>query len=191
MIFSIGHSNVEQNQFVQLLQQHAIEVLVDVRTSPYSRYTSHFNREVLKAAIEPLGIRYLFMGEQLGGRPTGDDFYDANGHVLYSRVAEADFFLSGVERLKLGGQKFRVAMMCSEEDPTVCHRFLLVSRVLSDQGETVTHIRGDGSLQTDRELRISKADLAQQLLFPELEQETWKSLRSVLPKAPPPTSLED
>jgi uncharacterized protein (DUF488 family) len=99
MIYSIGHSNQDQEQFIALLKQHQIEVLVDVRTSPYSAYTSQFNREVLKAAVESQGVRYLFMGDQLGGRPAGSRFYDAKGHVLYHEVARADFFLEGIERL--------------------------------------------------------------------------------------------
>jgi uncharacterized protein (DUF488 family) len=191
MIFSIGHSNQEQTQFLDLLQRHAIEVLVDVRSSPYSAYTSQFNREVLKAAVEGQGMRYLFMGDQLGGRPEGEQFYDEQGHVLYHRVAEAEFFRQGVERLCRGSQQFRLAMMCSEEDPTVCHRLLLVSRVLEDRREPVMHIRGDGRLQSAADLRAVKSDLAQGMLFPELEQESWKSLRSVLPKVRPPTSLDD
>ncbi len=191
MLFSIGHSNQEQEQFCKLLSQHKIEVLVDVRSSPYSRYTTQFNRESLKAALEQQGIRYLFMGEQLGGRPVGDEFYDEKGHVLYYRVAEAKFFQEGIERLRKGSSQYRVAMMCSEEDPAVCHRMLLISRVLTDSGEVVAHIRGDGSLQSDAELRATSANLAQGLLFEELEQESWKSLLSVLPKVQQPNSLEE
>lgn len=191
MLFSIGHSNQEQEKFFELLLQHKIEVLVDVRTSPYSRYTSQFNRESLKAALEQRGIRYLFMGEQLGGRPIGDEFYDEKGHVLYYRVAEAKFFREGIDRLRKGGSQYRVAMMCSEEDPAVCHRMLLISRVLTEGGEAVAHIRGDGSLQSDAELRAASPNLAQGLLFEELEQESWKSLLSVLPKAQQPSSLDE
>ena len=191
MLFSIGHSNQEQEQFCELLTQHNIEVLVDVRSSPYSRYTAHFNRESLKGALEQRGIRYLFMGDQLGGRPVGDEFYDAKGHVLYYRVAEAKFFRDGIERLRKGSTQYRVAMMCSEEDPAVCHRMLLISRVLTESGEVVTHIRGDGKLQTDAELRAATANLAQGLLFEELEQESWKSLLSVLPKAQQPDSSDE
>lgn len=191
MLFSIGHSNIEQDQFCDLLVKHQIEVVVDVRSSPYSRYTTQFNRETLKAALEQHGIKYLFMGEQLGGRPVGEEFYDDKGHVLYYRLAEADFFREGIQRLRKGSNQYRVAMMCSEEDPAVCHRMLLISRVLTDSGEKVAHIRGDGSLQTDAELRASTANLAQGLLFEELEEESWKSLLSVLPKVQPPNSSEE
>ena len=189
MLFSIGHSNQEQEQFCELLSGHQIQVLVDVRSSPYSRYTSQFNRESLKAAIEQRGIRYLFMGDQLGGRPVGEQFYDGDGHVLYYKVAEAPFFLEGIERLRNGSRRYRVAMMCSEEDPAVCHRMLLISKVLTERGEPVSHIRGDGTLQTDSEIRASTAKLAQGLLFEELEEESWKSLQSVLPKVQPPNFL--
>lgn len=192
MLYSVGHSNHEQDQFCDLLRKYEIQVLVDVRTQPYSRYTSQFNREELKAALTACKIRYLFMGEQLGGRPEGEQYYDVEGKVLYHAIADADFFRAGVDRLRKGGQQYRVAMMCSEEDPVVCHRYLLISRVLTELGEQVWHIRGDGSVETEAQVRAANGDETKQgLLFPELEEDSWKSIRSVLPKVRPPISSDD
>lgn len=186
VLFSIGHSSHELERFIELLQQHRIEVLADVRSQPFSGYTPQFNRELLKSSIQNAGLKYLFLGDQLGGRPEGNQYYDAAGHVLYYRVAESDSFRAGIERLKTGAQQYRVAMMCSEEDPTICHRFLLVSRVLTDLGLDVRHIRGDGTVQNEREVcGISRDNRRQGLLFADMEDETWKSIRSVLPKAAP------
>lgn len=189
-LFTIGHSNHEQAHLIELLAQHEIEVLADVRSAPYSRYTAHFNREALQSAVKSAGMQYLFLGDSLGGRPPDSECYDEGGFVLYWRQAETPLFLSGIERIERGREKYRVAMMCSEEDPTVCHRYRLISRVLAERGVVVQHIRGDGQVQSQQRVDQLSGVGQQSLLFSELEQESWKSLRSVSPKAPPNTSLD-
>jgi uncharacterized protein (DUF488 family) len=192
ILYTIGHSNHDQEHFCTLLQQHRIDVLADVRSQPYSRYAPQFNAEELKAALAAHGIRYVFLGDQLGGRPHDPEHYDEQGRALYHRMARAQPFLQGIERLSGGMQKYRVAIMCSEEDPAVCHRSLLVSRVMADRGVEVQHIRGDGSLTAHDRIRAATGDQGpQSLLFPEMEDDSWKSIRSVSPKAAPPDSSED
>jgi uncharacterized protein (DUF488 family) len=192
ILFTIGHSNHELERLLELLQQHAIEILADVRSQPWSRYSPQFNAEPLKHALRASGIKYLFLGDQLGGRPEGPEFYDEAGYVLYHRIAEAPWFIDGIERLRGGIRKARVALMCSEEDPSTCHRFLLVSRVMSSHDVNIQHIRGDGQLQSEEELRAATGDHRRQgVLFQEMEQDAWRSIRSVSPKAPPNTSLDD
>jgi uncharacterized protein (DUF488 family) len=186
-LYTVGHSNHSEEKFVGLLQQHQIEVLVDVRSQPFSRYSPHFNDSNLKRSLQATGIQYLFMGDLLGGRPEGDEFFDEAGYALYHRMAESPAFLAGIERLQRGAGQHRVAIMCSEEDPAVCHRHLLVTRVISGRGIDVLHIRGDGRLETEAEVAGQQN---QGLLFAELADESWKSLRSVSPKRPPPSSSE-
>ena len=196
-ILTIGHSNHSLDHFIQLLQEQAVDVLVDVRSQPYSRYSPHFSKKPLKESIKEAGMMYLFLGQELGGRPKGVRFYDKDGYVFYNRVAESEFFLEGVERLLRGIKKYRVAMMCSEENPAVCHRHLLVGRVLTERGVTVLHIRGDGQVQTNEHLKLaqrskSRGSAIQLALFDlEEEEKEWKSIVSVLPKRPPNNSLED
>ena len=132
---------------MELLRRHGVESVADVRTTPFSRFNPQFNRQSLERDLHPVGIRYLFLGEELGGRPDGDRFYDQEGHVLYGRMAESPRFESGLARLVEGAERSRVAAMCSEENPAGCHRFLLVTRVLHLRGTQVAHIRGDGSTQ--------------------------------------------
>ncbi len=190
-VYSIGHSNHSLETFLGLLDTHQIEVLVDVRSRPYSKYTPHFSAAELKTAITKHGLKYLFMGKELGGRPDGPEYYDATNRVIYARVAEADFFEEGVARLEKGLEKFRVAIMCSEENPLGCHRHLLISRVLTGRGIEVQHIRADGSVQNEADLLGQKqtADNGQLALFADEEVTAWKSIRSVSPKKPPPSSL--
>ena len=181
-LFTVGHSNHSMDDFIALLKQHQIEVLADVRSSPYSAYVTHFAREELEFALKHAGIKYLFLGKELGGRPDGSDFYDPEGYVLYWRLAESPVFLDGIQRLDLGLRRYRVAIMCSEENPAVCHRQLLIGRVIARRGVAISHIRGDGELQPD------SAPVVQGTLFDSPEDSPWKSLRSVLRKKTPPNS---
>jgi uncharacterized protein (DUF488 family) len=187
-LFSIGHSNHALEDFLALLKQHGIQVLVDVRSAPYSRYASQFDREALERALKDAGLSYLFLGRELGGRPEGEEFYDTEGHVLYSQVAEAAFFEEGLERLKQGRARHRVAMMCSEEDPAVCHRYLLISRVLAERGIAVGHIRGDGRLESEADVAAANPEAQQPLLFAELEDAAWRSPRPIRKMDQPPDS---
>jgi len=192
-VYTIGHSNHTLETFIGLLQSHHIEVLIDTRSAPFSRYAPHFNRDSVKAAALGAGIKYGFFGRHLGGRPEDEDYYDEDGRVVYSEVAKSFLFTGGVERLREGILKFRTAIFCSEENPSVCHRRLLVGRVLFEQGVAVRHIRGSGLVQDEEELRRQEDSerSSQQSLFGEEAVTEWKSILSVLPKARPQTSSDD
>jgi len=192
-VYTIGHSNHLLEAFVGLLKAHRIEVLADVRSQPVSQYTPHFNGGPLRAEMLAAGVEYVFLGKELGGRPQGGKFYDEQGYVLYGRVAETPLFTQGLARLEdLAGRR-RVALMCGEEDPSSCHRRLLVGRVLAERGFRVLHIRGDGSLLTEEELKRAEQfarDHGQLTLFQTEEEPEWKSTQSVSPKGRPENSSE-
>jgi uncharacterized protein (DUF488 family) len=182
-IFSIGHSNHDIATFLELLKIHRIEVVADVRTSPFSRYSPQFNREPLTRELRVNHVGYAFLGRELGGRPEGARFYDHEGHVLYDRLADSELFEIGVARLVEGSTRHRVAMLCSEGDPLQCHRHLLIARVLASQDVAVTHIQTDGSV-SDYSTTASSAQL-QSSLFDTEEVSQWRSPRSVLPSTAP------
>ena len=138
-IWTIGHSNHPLEVFLDLLARHGIDAVVDVRSSPYSRYVSHFNREAIHAALVERAIQYVFLGDLLGGRTDDRRFYDDEGRVLYGEVAQSPGFRQGIERLLGIAQQTRTAILCGEEDPTDCHRRLLVGRVLGQRGVGVIH----------------------------------------------------
>lgn len=173
---------------MELLARHGVEVVVDVRSSPYARYATHFNKEPLENYLRGRGLKYLFLGDVLGGRPQGHEFYDDQGHVLYDRLAASPTFTAGMERLLQGVRISSIALLCGEEDPAECHRRLLLGRVLADRGVDVFHIRGDGRLQNEaelaEELRFQKTK-GQMTFFDTEEPQQWKSTQSVLPKEPP------
>ena len=118
------------SSFLALLAMHGVEVVVDVRSAPYSRYAPQFDKRALDAAVVGAGMRYLYLGKELGGRPDGAEFYDPDGRAIYSRVEVSPLFLGGIERLMTGIQRYRVAIVCSEENPAGCHRHLLVGHAL-------------------------------------------------------------
>ncbi len=161
-IYTIGHSNHPLQTFLELLRRHEIEVLIDTRSSPFSRYAPHFNRDALKAAVQDAGMKYGFYGRELGGRPENQAFYDAQGRADYAQIAASERFQSGLARLVAGAARCRTALLCSEENPSVCHRRLLIARTLFDQEVSVCHIRGDGCLETESELREAEAAFARE-----------------------------
>jgi uncharacterized protein (DUF488 family) len=185
-VLTIGHSNHTVEHFLGLVKSHGVQVVVDTRSQPYSKYATQFDHDALKLALHHEGIRYLYLGRELGGRPEGDEFYDDEGHVLYDRVAATSLFQEGMSRLERGIREYNVAMLCAEENPAECHRRLLVARVLLDHGIKVEHIRGDGRVQTEEEVAAqTDPDRDQLSLFEKIEAEPWKSIPSVLRKKRP------
>jgi uncharacterized protein (DUF488 family) len=148
-LLTIGHSNHDAERFAALLSGAGIEVVADVRSWPHSRYAEWAGRERLPLWLREHGHNYVFLGRELGGRPVDGRCYDAAGHVLYGRVAASASFAEGIKRLEVWAGEHRAAILCSEEDPTHCHRRLLVAKVLMERGVRVTHIRGDGRLQPE------------------------------------------
>ncbi len=186
-LFTIGHSNHDWETFLGLLRAWGITLVVDVRSSPCSRYTPHFNQAPLSRALAAAGIGYRFLGGQLGGHPAAAEFYDPDGRVCYDRLAASAAFQEGLAELQQISATARVALLCGEEDPRHCHRHLLLGRVLAQAGVEVRHIRGDGRVQDEAELAAVafEAQSRQLSLFAAEEVRPWKSTQSVLPKKTP------
>jgi uncharacterized protein (DUF488 family) len=163
-LFTIGHSNHEIGEFLDLLQMNGITAVSDVRSSPYSRYNPQFNRELLQAALRAGGIAYVFLGNELGPRSDDPACY-IDGKVQYSRLAATAIFRSGIERLSAGMKTHRVAIMCAEKDPIDCHRMILICRALRKEPVEIQHILGDGSLEC---LRRSEQRMLLELKLPQL-----------------------
>jgi uncharacterized protein (DUF488 family) len=176
MIWTLGHSNHPLQRLIELLAGEGIEVVVDVRSYPYSRVAPQFNREPLGEALRGASRRYLFLGEELGGRPSREEHYDERGHACYALMAEEPAFQSAVQRLLDGCRKHRVALLCSEGQPQDCHRRLLVGRVLVEHGVQLRHILPSGAIRQEDAVSLDSAD-GQASLFG--EEAAWRSTRSV------------
>lgn len=151
-IYTIGHSNHDLEKFIKLLKGHRIDIVADVRSKPYSRFSPQFNRQSLEKQLKSRQIEYLFPGNALGGRPERKEFYDETGVVDYKLISRSSEFTEAIRRVLPELGRKRVALMCAEENPTDCHRRLLVGKALEKKGVKLLHIRGDGKLQTEEEV---------------------------------------
>lgn len=157
-IFTIGYGARSIEEFIQVLQANGITYLVDVRSRPYSRYKPEFSKETLDNHLQSHQIRYVFMGDTLGGQPDDPDCY-TDGKVDYEKCRSKPFFLAGIGRLRRAWeQKLPVTIMCSEGKPENCHRSKLIAPALVNEGITVIHIDENDQLisQEDVMLRLSK-----------------------------------
>jgi len=150
-LFTIGHSSLTPAVFLQTLLRFQIQTLVDVRSKPQSFRFPHFNQTDLEQLLSQAGIRYLFLGEELGGRPDDRDAYREDGLVNYRARRKSFAFQSGIERLLRETEHTTLALMCAEEDPLLCHRFLMICPELVAAGLQPLHIRKGGSIETQQE----------------------------------------
>jgi uncharacterized protein (DUF488 family) len=162
IVFSVGHSTHSIDRFLLLLKNAGITAIADVRSSPWSKRCPHFSRPALKASLRESGFDYRFFGRQLGGRPSDAVLFE-HGIANYEAMARTSLFQEGIERVLAGSRKHRLALMCSEHDPLDCHRCLLVGRALWERGTPVSHILGNGSVQTQRDIEDRLLEASGQL----------------------------
>lgn len=146
-LLTLGYGNRPLDEVLALLSANAIRYLIDVRSAPYSRFNPAFSRDNLAATVERAGVRYLFMGDTLGGRPDDVACYDEDGHVDYRVCQQHPTFQAGFARLRAAWeQDAGAAIFCSELRPEQCHRTKLVAEALTGAGVPVEHIDADGSI---------------------------------------------
>jgi uncharacterized protein (DUF488 family) len=151
-IYTIGYGSRSIDELVATLRQHGIAYLVDVRSAPYSRYKPEYSKEALAATLQAQGIRYLFLGEQLGGRPADPELYN-DGKVNYEKVKLQPFYQAGLERVQQAfRQQLYVVLMCSEGKPAQCHRSKLIGASLASLDIPVVHIDEQGALKSQEDV---------------------------------------
>ncbi len=146
IIFTIGHSNGASEHLLELLGQHGVTAVADVRSRPYSRFNPQFNRETLANELKKSGREYFFLGQELGARSEDRNCY-RDGRAQYALIAQTALFKRGIERLQAAMQAFCIAILCAEKEPLGCHRSILIARCLHEKGILVRHILEDGSLE--------------------------------------------
>lgn len=152
-IWTVGHSTHTIEAFVALVRRHDISVVADVRSAPYSRFSPHFNKEALQRSLKANGIKYVFLGRELGARSDDPKCYE-NGRVRYGRLAKTPLFQQGLDRLIRGANEYRIAIMCAEKEPLECHRTILVARALVARGVEVDHILPSGQVEPNGDAMI-------------------------------------
>lgn len=151
-IYTIGYGSRSIAELIEVLHQHEIAYLIDVRSAPYSRYKPEFSKAALANELERHSIRYVFMGDSLGGRPDDETCY-VNGKVDYEKVKSTAFYQRGIERLHTAfTQQQSVVLMCSEGKPEECHRCKLIGTTLTTQNIPVIHIDENGEQMTQEQI---------------------------------------
>lgn len=145
-VLTIGHSTYSFDRFIELLRLHQISAIADVRSSPFSRMNPQYNREPFARALKEAGVKYVFLGKELGARSDDPACY-VSGKVQYELLANTKPFADGIQRVLAGARKHRIALMCAEKHPLDCHRCILVSPVLEALGASVSHILADGTVE--------------------------------------------
>ena len=150
VLYTVGHSNHDWETFLDLLNVNSVTCIVDVRSSPYSRYCPQFNRDTLQQALEVEGLHYVFMGRELGARRDEPGCY-VDGQARYDLIAKSKLFQAGLARIRKGVVGHRIALMCSEKDPITCHRMVLVCHSLKSESIEIRHVLDDGYVETNEE----------------------------------------
>jgi len=165
-VLTVGYGKRSIEELISLLKQENVEFLVDLRSKPVSRFNSAFSKEVLADSIGKAGIRYVFMGDSLGGRPPDPTCYE-DGHVVYDLVRPKEFYRAGIKRLLDAASKgYRVCLLCSESKPEECHRSKLVGVSLVSSGIEVVHVGARGERMTQAEV-LARLESDQPTLFAE------------------------
>lgn len=145
-IYTIGYGNRNIQTFIQLLKRYQIDILIDVRTLPQSRFRPDYNTKALELHLVNNKIKYFFLGKELGGRPSDATCY-TDGEVDYLKVQTKLFFIQGIQEvINLNNERYTAALMCAEQSPLQCHRKAMIGDYLQEQGYEILHIDKDGSI---------------------------------------------
>tara|TARA_B100000795_G_scaffold142621_1_gene106777 strand:+ start:357 stop:905 length:549 start_codon:yes stop_codon:yes gene_type:complete len=140
-IYSIGHGNKKIEDFISELEINKINFLLDIRSKPYSKWNPQFNQNQLNKSLHFAGIKYVFVGDVLGGLPDDKTCYDRDGKVIYDIIKRKDFFKNGLRRItSANSKKVKLVIMCSETKPEECHRSKLIGQELLNKGISLNHI---------------------------------------------------
>lgn len=161
MLYSIGYATKPLAVFIDQLLHYGIDSVADVRSVPYSKVFHDYHQESLQLALPKAGIRYVYLGKELGPRSQESAHYDECGQVQFDRLVKSSLFQRGVARLAKGmGKGHCIALMCAEKDPANCHRSLLIGHYLKRERDTLMqHINFDGSLETQQALELRLVEI--------------------------------
>lgn len=152
-LFTIGHSHYSVDELVDRLKCYAINCVVDIRGTPYSKYNIQFNKEVIRETLRHKGYVYIYMGKEFAAQRQDKTLYTEEGFADFEKVVLDKDFLKGIERLKIGCKKgYRIALMGAMQDPIRCHRCILLGRALEEAGFHLRHILDDYTLASQEEM---------------------------------------
>jgi uncharacterized protein (DUF488 family) len=150
-IWTIGHSTRAIDEFIALLKENEIKLLVDVRAWPGSKRYPQFNKDALAESLNAHGIRYEHFRELGGKRKSKPDSRNTAWRNAsfrgYADYMETEQFQKGIERLlEVAAEAGPIAIMCAEAVWWRCHRSL-VADYLKARGVKVLHILGANKVE--------------------------------------------
>ena len=167
MLFTIGYTAFQVEDFIGTLKQNKIKALVDVSSTPYSEHYPDYNKENLERLLDKSKIQYRNFVAEFGARQIERRYFSPEGYLDFERFVESPNFRNGykmvIDALAKG---HNIVLMCAEKDPATCHRSIMITRAFHEGGVEVTHLLANGKCE-------SQADIEQQLLnkyFPDREQ---------------------
>ncbi len=176
MIYTVGHSTRPLVEFIALLREHGVTLLVDVRTVPRSRHNPQYNQETFPLFLEAADIKYLHL-TGLGGlrhpRPDSLNLGWQNASFRgFADYMQSEEFAGNIETLLEKSERERIAVMCAEAVPWRCHRSLIADALLV-RGAQVAHIMGKGVPKPHELTRFARVS-GTRVLYPAPEQaEEW------------------
>ena len=152
-IYTVGHSTISSALFLDIIKKFGISCVVDVRSTPFSRYAPQYNKDEIMHFLRNNDIQYVFMGDEFGARRDDRTLYSSFGYLDFERTRNSKLFLQGIERIKKGLENgFTIALMCTEKRAIDCHRSILIGKGLADNGFEVLHIDHEYKTMTQSEL---------------------------------------
>lgn len=142
LIYTLGYGNRKFGDFISLLKKHNVDIVIDVRRFPKSKYPEYM-KENLELELPKLGIRYAFMGDTLGGFRRG-----------YKKYMKTEAYMKGIKNLLDLTKQGKVAIMCLERSPKGCHR-RYISQTLKELDVKVVHIIKDDQVLEDKKVNES------------------------------------
>ena len=156
-IFTIGYAGfLDISDFIDALKEYGIQIVIDVRSSPYSSYFEAYDKENLRRILKENGILYYNFARQFGARQEDSSFYK-NGRLDFEIFAKSKQFLDGVHQVEKSNAV--ITFMCAEKDPSECHRAILVARAFSDRGYMITHIKPNGETMTQEDVEAELVNI--------------------------------
>lgn len=152
-IYTLGHSNYPFDKFIEILKKYDINCVVDIRSTPYSKYNTQYNKEFLHETLKNLGYTYIYMADEFGAKRKTKVSYNDEGYADFDKVILEDEFKRGIERLKVGCSKnYKIVLLGAMQEPIRCHRAILLGKELIKAGFDVKHIMHEGDLKVQSEL---------------------------------------
>jgi uncharacterized protein (DUF488 family) len=170
--FTVGHSTRGVDEFIHLLRQAEVELVVDVRSIPRSGTNPQFNRETFRKTLSAHQIGYEYIAT-LGGRrgksrevpPTVNAFWEHQSFHNYADYAMTEAFRSGFAELRELGRTRHCAVMCAEAVWWRCHRRIIADYLIA-AGEDVLHILGANRIDPARMTSTARPQPDRTLIYP-------------------------